>query len=96
MVHCLTDPDDSRTFKNVTRYLNGTERSWRRACLELENLQQLRGAQPGTKPAAAAKPAGIPSSQRLRFVERSQTSEQTSEPTSNPDPNVLISTPPLC
>jgi hypothetical protein len=41
-LECITDPEARKAFNTITRYLASIERSWRKACTELEKLQKAR------------------------------------------------------
>lgn len=54
LASCMCEGDGRRAFQTVTRYLNGLERTWRKACTELEQLQKARTAPDPPPPANAA------------------------------------------
>ncbi len=41
-LECIIDPEARRAFLTITRYLNTIERTWHRACRDLEKLQDIR------------------------------------------------------
>jgi len=53
-IACMIDPEASKAFQRVTRYLNTIERSWRKSIDQLERLQAARQEEEVQKRIAAA------------------------------------------
>jgi len=80
-IACMIDPEASKAFQRVTRYLNSIERSWRKSIDQLEKLQAARHEEEVQKliVAAAHQPLTTPP---IGFV--SKPSSETSIPSHAP------------
>ena len=57
LLECNIDPEARKVFQNVSRYLTGIERAWRKACTELAALQRARAKSEGEIGSASQPPS---------------------------------------
>ncbi len=73
-LECILEPEARKAFQLITRYLNTIQRTWDRACKDLQMLQDKRRKNPA--PTTVPRPQLVPvipkmSAIRRRFIQQS-------------------------
>lgn len=93
-LECIVDPEARKAFQTISRYLNAIQRTWHRACRDLEVLQDKRRQQLREQAkSAAVRPQLVPSPPKMsairrRFIRQSAPfRKQAATPQIGPAPN---------